>query len=234
MLFRSQLLIQQSRLAAMGEMIRNIAHQWRNPLNNVALIIQNVQLELGYDTAAMMQLHRDIRLAMEVIGQMSQTINDFSDFFHEEKEKQRFSIVTAVNSAVTLTAPAIKSQEIRLEIETKSDVTAFGFKNEYAQALVNIISNARNACMERCAVNPCISITVTEENGRSVLYVRDNGGGISEDVLPKIFDPYFTTRGPDRGTGIGLYMAKVIIEQNMAGRLTARNVKGGAEFRIEV
>lgn len=231
---KDQILIQQSRLAAMGEMIGNIAHQWRQPLNNVGLIIQNVQLEYDSGTLTREGMDDSISEAMKVIVQMSQTIDDFRNFFREDKEKRGFFISKAVNRALTLVSPSLGNNNIQVKIETDDEVTAIGYQNEYAQVLLNIISNSREAMIERNVPDPCIFIRITRENDRSVLYIRDNCGGIPDDILPKIFDPYFTTRGPDRGTGIGLYMAKVIIEQNMDGRLTARNVDGGAELRIEV
>ncbi|MEI6827221.1 MAG: hybrid sensor histidine kinase/response regulator [Desulfuromonadales bacterium] len=231
---KDQILIQQSRLAAMGEMIGNIAHQWRNPLNNVALIIQSLQLDYDSGTLTGEIMHSDIREAMAALLHMSDTINEFRNFFRVDKEKREFCIEKSVNSAMTLVAASLSNNNIRIEIEGNDEVTAFGYQNEYAQTLLNIIANSREAALERTITDPHIFIRITCENGRSVLYVRDNCGGIPDEVLPKIFDPYFTTRGPDRGTGIGLYMSKVIIEQNMAGHLTACNVDGGAEFRIEV
>jgi signal transduction histidine kinase len=231
---KDQILIQQSRLAAMGEMIGNIAHQWRNPLNNAALIIQNLRSEYDSGTLTHKGIHSDISEAMAVIMHLSDTINDFRNFFREDREKREFPIGKSVDSAMTLVAATLSNNNIQIEIECSDEVTAFGYQNEYAQALLNIISNSREAALERRTTNPHISIRITRENGRSVLYVRDNCGGIPDDVMPKIFDPYFTTRGPDRGTGIGLYMSKVIIEQNMDGHLTACNVEDGAEFRIEV
>jgi C4-dicarboxylate-specific signal transduction histidine kinase len=119
-------------------------------------------------------------------------------------------------------------------LEEDDAVIAFGYQNEYAQVLLNILSNAREACIERDIAAAHIHIRVTSEKGSSVVYIRDNCGGIAEDVMPKIFDPYFTTRAPDKGTGIGLYMSIVIIEQNMGGSLTARNSEDGVEFRLAV
>jgi C4-dicarboxylate-specific signal transduction histidine kinase len=113
-------------------------------------------------------------------------------------------------------------------------VIVTGYPGEYAQVLLNIISNASEEFGERSVTDPRIFIRITTENGRSAVYIRDNCGGIPVEIMPKIFDPYFTTREPDKGSGIGLYMSKVIIEQNMGGRLTASNVDCGAEFRIEV
>lgn len=231
---KDQMLIQQSRLAAMGEMIGNIAHQWRNPLNNVALIIQNVQADYDAGTLTSTNIHSDIHEVMEVILYMSRTIDDFRNFFREDKEKQEFYIGKAVNNALALVSATLENHNILVAIETDVEVTAIGYANEYAQVLLNMISNSTEACIERGVSAPRIFIRITREKERSVLYLRDNCGGIADDVMPKIFDPYFTTRGPDRGTGIGLYMSKVTIEQNMDGHLTARNVDGGVEFRIEV
>jgi len=231
---KDQMLIQQSRLAAMGEMLGNIAHQWRQPLNNVALIIQNIQMQYKSGALTSEEMDNEISEAMEVLLQMSHKIDDLRNFFRVDKEKEGFFIGKVVGRALELVSPHLGSHRIQVEIESDDEVTATGYQNEYAQVVMNIISNAREAAIERNISAPRILVRITSENGRSVLYIRDNCGGIPEDILPKVFDPYFTTRGPDRGTGIGLYMSKAIIEQNMAGHLTVRNVEGGAEFRVEV
>jgi len=231
---KDQTLIQQSRLAAMGEMISNIAHQWRQPLNNIGLIIQNVQLEYDSDTLTREDMDSSINKVMEIILSMSRTIDDFRNFFRDGKEKQEFFISKALDLAMSLIYETLNHNNIEVEIENHDEVCAIGHQNEYAQALLNIISNSREAAIERNISNPRIFIRIIRENDRSVLYIRDNCGGIPEEIINKIFDPYFTTRGPERGTGIGLYMSKVIIERNMDGQLTVCNVGGGAEFRIEV
>ena len=231
---KDQILVQQYRLAALGERIGTIAHQWRQPLNNVALIIQNVQIQYNTGTLTVEEMNNDISDAMDIILHLSHTIDDVRNFFREDSEKHEFFISKVVMRAVELVLPSLKSHNIKIEIEDNDNVTAVGYQNEYAQALLNIISNAREAGIERNVANPRLFIRIYRENERSILIIRDNCGGIAEDVMPRIFDPYFTTRSPDRGTGLGLYMSKVIIEQNMAGLLTARNVDGGTEFRIEV
>lgn len=231
---KDQTLIQQSRLAALGEMINNIAHQWRQPLNNIGLIIQNVQISFDSGEITSREMRDEIGKAMDIIMHMSRTIDDFRNFFREDKEKQCFSVNKAVKRALGFVSAALESRRIQVAIEADDDVTAIGYQNEYSQVLLNIISNASEACFERRVADARILIRITRENDRSVVYVMDNCGGITENIMSRIFDPYFTTRAPDKGTGIGLYMSKVIIEQNMSGRLTARNVEGGAEFRIEV
>lgn len=231
---KDQTLIQQSRLASMGEMINNIAHQWRQPLNNVGLIIQNLQMSHKDGSISQEEMTSDIGKAMDIIMHMSRTIDDFRNFFREDKQKCEFRVGATVRHALEFMSAALANNEIRIEFEETEGVTAIGFQNEYAQVLLNILSNSREACIERCTADPFIHIRITRENEHSVVYISDNCGGIADDVMPKIFDPYFTTRSPDRGTGIGLYMSKVIIEQNMGGHLTACNTEGGVEFRIEV
>jgi len=231
---KDQILIQQSRLAAMGEMINNIAHQWRQPLNNIGLIVQNLQLAYQSGDMTATEVNKEADKAMDVILHMSRTIDDFRNFFRQDKEKRTFEINTVVSRSLEFIAATLESCRIRVDVTNDGAVSAVGYQNEYAQVLLNIISNARDALVERMVASPRISIRITGENGRSLVTISDNGGGIAEDILPRIFDPYFTTKEPGKGTGIGLYMSKVIIEKNMDGRLTARNVEGGAEFRIEV
>ena len=231
---KDQALIQQSRLAAMGEMINNIAHQWRQPLNNVGLIIQNLQFSYDAGNIAHDELEQEIGKAMDVIMHMSRTIDDFRNFFREDKQKCGFLVSKAIHHALEFVSASLANHDIQVELEDDEHVTAIGYQNEYAQVLLNILSNAREACIERSVAAPIIHIRATSENGHSVVYIRDNCGGITDAIMPKIFDPYFTTRAPDKGTGIGLYMSKVIIEQNMNGHLTASNTENGVEFRIEV
>jgi len=231
---KDQAMIQQSRLAALGEMINNIAHQWRQPLNNIGLIIQNVQFSFDTGTITREEMQSDVRKAMDIIMHMSRTIDDFRNFFRQDKEKQLFSINRAVNRTLEFISAALENRNIKVTIEADGDVTAIGHQNEYSQVLLIIFSNASEAGVERLVAEPCIFIRICSENGRSVTCIRDNCGGIQDDIIQRIFDPYFTTRSPDKGTGIGLYISKVIIEQNMGGSLTVRNVGDGAEFRIEV
>lgn len=231
---KDQLLIQQSRLAAMGEMINNIAHQWRQPLNNVGLIIQNLQLSYTSGTISDEELESEVSKAMGILMHMSRTIDDFRNFFRTDKNRQEFTVREAIDRVLEFVSTALESRKIRVEVTGDSGVRATGYVNEYSQVVINLLSNVRETCMERGIAEPVIHISIENANGRSVVRIQDNCGGIPDDIMPKIFDPYFTTRQPDKGTGIGLYMSKVIIEQNMGGRLTAYNTADGAEFRIEV
>jgi C4-dicarboxylate-specific signal transduction histidine kinase len=231
---KDRLLIQQSRQAAMGEMINNIAHQWRQPLNNIGLIIQNLQLQYEAGEMDSEQMATEVGAAMDVIAHMSRTIDDFRNFFHQDKERQPFIVNQMVVRSLDFLLPGLKNSGIDVECREEPNVMANGYPREYMQALINILNNARDALLERKTPLPLIRISIFRENMRSVVTIHDNAGGIGDDVLPKIFDPYFTTKGQGKGTGIGLYMSKTIIEKNIEGSLTVRNVDGGAEFRIEV
>jgi C4-dicarboxylate-specific signal transduction histidine kinase len=228
---KDQTLIQQGRLAAMGEMINNIAHQWRQPLNVISLIVQGLPecKELTQE-----KLDHEVERIMDIILHMSQTIDDFRYFFRQDKAMSRFTANQAVAKAVEFFNPSLNDKGIRISITEQTMVSVFGYSNEYAQVLLNILGNAKDVLVERNVAAPRIDIDISRDGDRSIVTITDNGGGIDTAVLPWIFDPYFTTKEKMQGTGIGLYMSKMIIEQNMGGSLTARNVDGGVEFRIEV
>ena len=232
---KDQILMQQSRQAAMGEMIGNIAHQWRQPLNMLGLIVQELPAMYKCGKLSKEYLDVDVTKAMDLINNMSKTIDDFGNFFKPDKEKVLFKVNRIVVKALSLIEQSLTLLNIKVQINETNDAVIDGYPNEYIQVLLNIINNARDAFVERkIEGRRVVTITILTENNRVVAIIADNAGGIPEEVLNKIFDPYFTTKGPNKGTGIGLYMAKNIIEKNMGGRLTVRNIKGGAEFRIEV
>ncbi len=231
---KEQLLQLQSRHAAMGEMIDNIAHQWRQPLNNLGLIIQGIDRKCRDGSLSHDALSEKTRYGMSIIHYMSQTINDFSNFFRQDKEKITFRVKDVVGTALGFMETRLKRKDISVIADISEDVVIRGFRNEYTQVVVNILNNARDVFVERGVASPRIVLTGFREKGASVLTIADNGGGIPDHAIDKIFKPYFTTKEKSRGTGIGLYMAKTIIEGNMAGRLTVANLHNGAEFRIEV
>ena len=231
---RDQMLIMQSRQAAMGEMIGNIAHQWRQPLNNVGMIIQTMKLLYDIGELNREKLVSSERQVMEMINYMSQTIDDFRNFFRPDKEKVSFSVREGVEKALSLIEASFKNSFITTKINMEDQPVVVGFQSEYSQVLLAILQNAKEALAACNVRDPQVTITVREENGKSVVTIADNAGGIPDDIIQKVFDPYFTTKGPDKGTGIGLFMSKAIIENNMGGRLTVRNTSDGAEFRIEV
>ena len=231
---KDQLLLLQSRQAALGEMIGNIAHQWRQPLNILGLTIQ--QLPLYYDLGELTRefLEQNVNSSMELIQHMSNTIDDFRNYFKPDKEKVEFKVREAIENSLSLLEGSLQNPQITVEIISKADPVIYGFRNEFAQALLNILNNARDALTAMENDDPRVTITISTAGEKSVVTIVDNAGGIPEGIIDKIFDPYFTTKGPQQGTGVGLFMSKSIIEKNMGGKLNVRNLAAGAEFRIEV
>jgi signal transduction histidine kinase len=171
---------------------------------------------------------------MDIIFHMSQTIDDFRNFFKPDKEKSWFRINQVVTNTVSLVEANFREYRIAVEVDACEEMESRGFPREYAQAFLNILMNARDALLERGSADPRVKVRARMEEGRSVVTVTDNAGGIKEEIIDNIFDLYFTTKVNGLGTGIGLFISKNIIEKNMGGRLTVRNVEDGAEFRIEV
>ncbi|HOP41288.1 MAG TPA: ATP-binding protein [Geobacteraceae bacterium] len=231
---KDHLLILQSRQAAMGEMIGNIAHQWRQPLTAISLLIQDLGECYVYGDFSKEYLDTTIRNALNVIQHMSQTIDDFRNFFKREKEKQAFSVRQIVDRSLSFIESSLRFNTISVAVDMEDDLLAFGFANEFSQVLINIISNAKDAFREKGTSEPRIRIKGFRQDKKTVVTITDNAGGIPDDIIDMIFDPYFTTRKLENGTGLGLYMSKTIIEKNMGGKLTATNVDGGACFRIEI
>jgi PAS domain S-box-containing protein len=232
---KEQMLIQQSRLAALGEMIGNIAHQWRQPLNILGLILQ--ELSITYEPGAFTreQLDDSVAKSLQIISHMSQTIDGFRNFFRPDKEMTAFNLKDVIFKTVNLVEASLREQRIGVDIDVRDDLVIDGFPNEYAQVVLNILLNSRDAFLDRkIDAERLIQITIVREEGKSVVTIADNAGGISGEIMGKIYDPYFTTKGPDKGTGVGLFMSKTIIEKNMSGRLSACNSGEGATFKIEV
>jgi len=230
---KDKMLILHDRLGIIGEMIDNMARQWSEPLNSLETLVQ--QVPLYYDSGEFREFFKEnAAKAMELIQNMSTTIEDFRNSFRPDKKTVPFSVNQLITRTLHLVEKSFKEQNIRIELLPEGDPMADGYPNEYSQVLLNILMNARDALVAQKVEDALISIHSFAEGGTSVVTVADNAGGIPEEVMDRIFDPYFTTKGPDKGTGIGLFMSKSIIEKNMGGKLTACNVGGGARFRVEV
>jgi signal transduction histidine kinase len=215
-------------------MIGNIAHQWRQPLNTLGLLVQELQLSYECGQFSGEALEKSVDDAMQVIRHMSQTIDDFRHFFQTDREKVTFRVAEVVDKVVNIVGASLKQHRIELTVSASGEAIIHGYPNEYSQVLLNILLNAKDVFGERNVAQPRIELQVYEEEGKAVVLIDDNAGGIPAQIVDKIFDPYFTTKSPDKGTGVGLHMSKTIIEKNMKGSLTARNHADGARFRIEV
>jgi PAS domain S-box-containing protein len=228
------LLIQQNRQAALGEMLDHIAHQWKQPINSISLIAQDMADSSSYGELTDGDVQTTIDKIMSLLEHMSQTVDVFRGFYRPDKETKIFSIRDAIDQALVFIAPAFRYESIAIELDVDGDMTAFGYPKEYAQALLNILANARDVFRKRKTREPRVLLRGVEEGGRSVVTITDNAGGIPEAIMDRIFEVYFTTNEASGGTGIGLYMSRNIVEKNMGGTLSAHNVEGGARFRIEI
>lgn len=224
---KDHLLIQQSRLAAMGEMIGNIAHQWRQPINALGLVLANLEDAHDHGDLTDAYLGEQVVRAGQLIQRMSHTIDDFRDFFKPNRLRQDFRLAEVVQETAAIVEPSYAHNGIELVVELREDVRVHGFRSEYGQVLLNLLANAKDAVLEGRVARGRVQVVVETRGAEALLCVSDNGGGIPPEVLPKIFDPYFTTR--EQGSGIGLYMSKMIMA-NMQGRIEARNGAEGAEL----
>jgi PAS domain S-box-containing protein len=228
---QEKLLIQQSRLAVMGEMIGNIAHQWRQPLNALGLLLENVKDAYEYDELDRESLGNSVADGKRLIQKMSSTIDDFRNFFRPHLVKSAFGLRETAEETVRLVEASYLNHNIRIGNRVPADIRASGHANEFSQVLLNLLSNAKDVLVERRVAAGRVEVDARPEAGFAVLTVADNGGGIPPEVLPKIFDAYYTTK--ESGTGIGLYMSKLIVE-HMGGTITAAEGEEGAVFTIRL
>jgi signal transduction histidine kinase len=169
---------------------------------------------------------------MRIIKQMSKTIDDFRDFFKNDKKMQMCALIDVVHQAQDIIEPTLASRHINLKINAQSEQPVPCLRNELSQVILNLIANAMDALVLNHIEHGEITITIEEHPNRACMIIDDNAGGIPEEIIEKIFEPYFTTKSNSNGTGIGLYMSKSIIEEHMSGKLEVYNTLSGASFKI--
>jgi signal transduction histidine kinase len=230
---RQQLFVlHQNRLAQMGEMINMIAHQWRQPLNHLSLINQTLYYQYKKNELNDEKVEDFREKSNKTIRQMSSTIDDFRNFFRPEKEKTDFCVNDVVRHVLDITAPMLKHNSIEAVFRYNQEYYSHGFPNELGQGILNIVNNAQDALNEKGIDGKKIEILLFHQESTLILSIHDNAGGIEEAVIDKIFDPYFSTKSSKNGTGLGLYISKIIIEEHMKGRLLVSNKHNGACFKI--
>ncbi len=227
-----QVLIEKSRLAAMGEMIEQIAHQWRQPLQTLALINQNLYFKVQLGT-----VHKDdcVNAHDKINDQlqyMSQTIDDFRNFSQPHKEKEVFVLEEVLKSALNLSEGSLKYAKIQAHNFSKEEHLCYGMRHEMMQVFMNLIKNVQDVVLQNKLRNIWIKFFIEKKGEETVIRVEDNAGGIDEEIIEKVFKPYFSTKTGHEGTGIGLYMSREIIEQSMSGRINVTNSEHGAVFEI--
>ncbi len=232
---REELLQMQSKMATMGEMIGNIAHQWRQPLSAISSAASSVDLQSELDILTKEELHQTLNIIIKSTKYLSETIEDFRNFFKSDKEIKEFDLDELISSLDKILLSSLKHNDIDFSlIKSRNHIHIFGYKNELMQALLNIINNAKDALILNKISNKEIIVNIKDEENDLIIEISDNAGGIPDNILPKIFEPYFTTKHQSQGTGIGLYMTHTIITQHFKGEIKVSNYNNGTLFEIKI
>lgn len=229
---KDKAILQQSKLARMGSMISMIAHQWRQPLTELSGVLMELETATRFKKVTDKHILSSIERSDKMIEFMSNTIDDFRNFFKPDKRKEQFSILDSCQKAINLINASLDDSNIKLVVDVKNDKEINGYPTEYSQVILNLLMNARDILVEKRVENPQITITIDTKGILSIVELKDNAGGIKYEHFDLIFDPYFSTKDSSKGTGLGLYISKLIIERNMGGELSVSNDKEGAVFKI--
>jgi C4-dicarboxylate-specific signal transduction histidine kinase len=231
---QGKILLHQSKLAIMGEMISMIAHQWKQPLAGQRAMLGGIRFKKQLGKLTDEYLEENIKNVDDLCIHMSKTIDDFADFFKPNKEKRVVNIKECIEDCLSLTSGVFKKYSIQVDIVTDSpDLMLDIFDREFKQVIINIINNAKDALVENNIEHKRIIIDISKTYTKAVISIADNAGGIPQFVLPRLFEPYFSTKSKN-GTGLGLYMSKIIIDDHLSGKLSASNSEPGAVFKIEL
>jgi len=232
---QQNLLIEQSKHAAMGEMISMIAHQWRQPLQAVSILVQKLALTKMIDDEITDELLDSVvDDVSKQLQYMSKTIDDFRDFFKPNRSKEQIDISIVLNKSLDFLGYLLKANSIKLNMKNDMQIKVFVYVNEIVQAIINIIKNSCDALNEKDIEEKIINISTSKEDNYIIITIEDNAGGIPDNVKGRIFEPYFSTKTNKNGTGLGLYMCKTIIEQHSKGMISVSNTDIGAKFTIKL
>ena len=229
---QEEIIARQAKMAEVGEMIGNIAHQWRQPLNTISLLGDDLLDAYEFNELTKEYLSKNVSKIKNQVLFMSDTIDDFRNFLKPNKQKEEFLLVDAIKSSIKINEASLKYHDITISFDYDKDVKTFGLKNEFIQVMLNIIKNAKDELIKK-ENDKKIKITLSSKNHNAIIEISDNAGGIKESIMDKIFDSYFSTKG-DEGTGIGLYMSKKIIQESLDGDIKACNIDNGAKFIITI
>ena len=229
---KERLMLHQSRLAQMGEMVAMIAHQWRQPLNSISLTVNNLLIKCMVGNIEQEVFEAELKLIDNYSQYLSSTIDDFRGFFREDKVKELTTLTKIITSTLTIIKTSIENKRIKIIIDMDEDIEFTTYVNEVQQVILNLLKNAEDILIEREIQKPIIWINSTFKNKSLILTIKDNGGGIADNILTKVFEPYFSTKKDKNGTGLGLYMSKTIIDNHCNGKISASNDKDGAIFKI--
>jgi signal transduction histidine kinase len=206
-------------------MLNNIAHQWRQPLGSISMIIQSFQTKMRLNKLSLDFVEQKVADALLLAQNMSNTLDDFKNFFSPNRSKNSFFIKDCVENSIELSKYFLNKENIKVDLIVKKNVKIYSFENELSHVFLNIISNSKDALINNISKdNRGIRVIVNSKKDFVFVNISDNGGGIPPLIMPKIFEPYYTTKYKSAGTGIGLYMTKQIIEKHMDGVISCKNV----------
>ncbi|MCK5854807.1 MAG: HAMP domain-containing histidine kinase, partial [Sulfurovaceae bacterium] len=229
------LLMQQSKLATMGEMIGHIAHQWRQPLAELGGVFMNLDSAYEFDDLDKKYFKEKVKNGNELIKYMSTTIEDFRSFFIPNREEESFELDKYIQSAINIIQATLTYHHIELEvISPKESISIVGYPSEFSQIILNLLDNAKDVLLERNIETPKIIIESQIRGEDIIISVKDNAGGIEEKIIDNIFDIYFSTKIKRGGSGLGLYISKLIVESKLRGKIYAKNENKGANIYIEL
>lgn len=230
---QEEMMIVQSRQAAMGEMISMIAHQWRQPLSVISMSANNILLDVELKELSEENIKKGLESINEQITYMSRTIDDFRNFFKRSKNIETEYMHKLIDEVLLIIGSTLKAKNIEVRINCSESITVKTFKSELTQVIINILSNAKDS-MQNQSEDKIITINVSELDDNVILSITNQGPQIPNDIIDKIFEPYFTTKETSGGTGLGLYMSKSIIEKHMHGNIVCRNTESGVEFIVTI
>lgn len=231
---KDQVMLSQSRLAQMGEMLSMIAHQWRQPLAAISATSTSIEMKATMNKLDNNDIKQKAQAISDYSEHLSQTINDFKSFFKPNKKMTETNYDDIIMSALQIMENSLRNKNIQLQKNLNCQETFISYPNKIKQVILNLISNAEDALVESKVQNPCITITTYTKEDAYIFEIIDNAGGVPENIIDKIFDPYFSTKISKDGTGLGLYMSKVIIHEHCGGTLSVMNAEKGALFRIVI
>ncbi len=231
---KDKMIFQQSKLSSMGEMLENISHQWRQPLSQINSAVLILDDEIYKEKIQNTSIQKKLDEIETMTEYMSNTINDFKNFYKDDKIKQNFNLLESINTIIPLIDASLKYNNIEIEIKVNKNIKINGFKNEFEQAILVILNNAKDVLISRDIKFPKIEVYSTTIDNMHQLKISDNAGGIEENIIDRIFEPYFTTKHKAQGTGLGLYLSKTILEDNMNAKVYVKNCNDGACFIIEL
>lgn len=231
---KDRMIFQQNKLASMGEMLENIAHQWRQPLSQINSAILVLDDELYQSKIKNKKIEEKLTEIERITKYMSHTIDDFRTFNSKNLKKDKFYLDNSIENVVSIIKSTYSSLNIDLKLELEKELSFYGYENEFKQVIMVILNNAKDVLLQREIKNPQVKINLKRHKDSIFIEICDNAGGIEKDIIDKIFEPYFTTKHKSQGTGLGLYIAKKIIHDRLEGKLYVKNIEQKACFFIKL